>query len=562
MEIYYAAAVRSMSINWHNFIFGAFDPDATITLDKLPGAFWIQALFIRAFGVHLWVIVLPQILEGVLSVLVLYRVVRRLLGAVAGIIAASILVLSPVNVALNRGNISDTLLILCLLLAVDAALSAATSGSIGSIVATGVWMGAAFQAKMLEAWLILPAIWLFIALLSTSRWKAVLARIAAISVVAAAVSLSWMSVVSLVPASSRPYVDGSSNNSVFHQVFVYNGFSRVGSLSPDQVLDKTVGTHLPPPAAPSWERLFRGSLGRAGGWLLPAAVLTLLAGLITTRRRARGDPWRASFVLWGAWLIVLGVTFSAGSSLNSYYLATLSPAAAGLLAAGAHLAWKHRESLVVRLLVLSIMTITVAYGMFLLPSKGEGIGPWTAPLVIFAFVVAATVVCISRRLSERSETRVGFIVMCSILMLPTIASLSIATNGLGIFDTPFELHSTAIAVGAYFGTPTSESVLENLEAARDGAPYLMATQSSAVAAPFIFETGLEVLPIGGFAGVGPSPTLGRLRNLIGEGKFHLVIEARNSRDSRIVWIAQNCTVVPAPSTNPSKLSIYYCQPGD
>src|SRR5271155_3433899 len=112
LEIFYAAAVRSMSMSVHNFFFAAFDPAATITLDKLPGAFWVQALFVRVFGVHAWAIVAPQVIEGMLSVLVLYRIVRRLGGALAGIVAAAVLVLAPATVALNRGNISDTLLVL------------------------------------------------------------------------------------------------------------------------------------------------------------------------------------------------------------------------------------------------------------------------------------------------------------------------------------------------------------------------------------------------------------------------------------------------------------------
>ena len=131
LEPYYAAAVRSMSMSWHNFIFGAFDPAGTITLDKLPGAFWVQALAVRAFGVHTWVIVLPQAIEGVLTVLVLYRAVQRLAGPAAGLIAAAVLVVSPATVALNRGNISDSLMILLLVLAADAVSAALARGEPG-----------------------------------------------------------------------------------------------------------------------------------------------------------------------------------------------------------------------------------------------------------------------------------------------------------------------------------------------------------------------------------------------------------------------------------------------
>ncbi|MGH3125640.1 MAG: ArnT family glycosyltransferase [Streptosporangiaceae bacterium] len=159
LEGYYAAAVRSMSMSWHAFVFGAFDPAGTVTLDKLPGAFWIQALSVRAFGVHTWAIVAPQAIEGVLTVLVLYGAVRRLAGPAAGLIAALVLAVSPATVALNRGNISDTLMILLLVLAADAVSAAiaksraATAagrrpgpGSQGRLILAAVCVGLALQA--------------------------------------------------------------------------------------------------------------------------------------------------------------------------------------------------------------------------------------------------------------------------------------------------------------------------------------------------------------------------------------------------------------------------------
>ena len=168
LEPYYAAAVRSMSMSWHNFSYGAFDPAGTVTLDKLPGAFWIQALSVRAFGVHTWVIVAPQAVEGVLTVLVLYRAVRRLAGPVAGLIAAAVVAVSPATVALNRGNISDSLMILLLVLAADA-VSARSTGGWPRLLLAGLWVGLAFQAKMIEAWLVLPAFGLVYLLAARGR---------------------------------------------------------------------------------------------------------------------------------------------------------------------------------------------------------------------------------------------------------------------------------------------------------------------------------------------------------------------------------------------------------
>ena len=127
IEIYYAAAVRSMSMNLHNFIFAAFDPAGTVSTDKLPGAFWVQAVSVRLFGVHAWALVLPQVIEGALTILVLYHAVRRLAGPGGGLLAAGILAVSPATVALNRGNVSDTLMILLAVLAADATVTAMVS---------------------------------------------------------------------------------------------------------------------------------------------------------------------------------------------------------------------------------------------------------------------------------------------------------------------------------------------------------------------------------------------------------------------------------------------------
>ena len=217
-----------MSQSWHNFFFGAFDPWGTVSVDKLPGAFWLQALSVRLFGFHIWAMVLPQAIEGTLTVLVLYRAVRRVGGAGAGLVAAVALATTPVTILLNRGNISDSLLILLLVLAADATTAAFMTGRLQSLVLAGVWVGLAFQAKMLQAWIVLPALYLaYILAAPVASLERRVGRVALSVLAVVAVSLSWMCVVTLVPAHDRPYVDGSCDNSVFSQVFLYNGADRL-----------------------------------------------------------------------------------------------------------------------------------------------------------------------------------------------------------------------------------------------------------------------------------------------------------------------------------------------
>src|SRR6202044_103669 len=158
VEPFYGGAARSMSMSLHNFLYRAADPWATVSVDKLPGALWVQALSLRIFGFHIWALVLPQVVEGVLTVLVLYRAVRRLAGPVAGLTAATVLAVTPVTVLLSRGNVSDSLLILLLVLAADATSAALLTGPPRQLLIAGVWVGLAFQTKMIQAWLALPAL--------------------------------------------------------------------------------------------------------------------------------------------------------------------------------------------------------------------------------------------------------------------------------------------------------------------------------------------------------------------------------------------------------------------
>jgi 4-amino-4-deoxy-L-arabinose transferase-like glycosyltransferase len=568
LEGYYAAAVRSMSMSWHDFFFAAFDPAGTVSLDKLPGAFWIQALSVRAFGVNAWAIVLPQVLEGACSVLVLYRIVRRLCGPIAGLVAAFVLAVSPATVTLNRGNISDTLMVLLLLLAADATVAALTKGRQADMMLAGLWVGLAFQAKMVEAWLALPALGLPFLVAASGSWRRRLVRIGAMVAVAAVVSFSWMTVVTLTPSSTRPYVDGSHSDSLFEQVFVYNGFGRLDQASPNQLLTRAIGVRIPPPPPPGWNRLLTGAFGRDIGWLLPAALIALVAGLVDARGRPRGDPARTNAVLWGTWLLILTVVFSVGSSINSYYTAALSPAIAGLIGGGSVLAWRRRTSIWTRLTVAATVLMTATYAGWLLPTTGTGLPGWLEPAVLTAGTVIAGAVLVSLwPPATAALLSVGLAASAvAVMLVPAVASVSVAAERLGPFDTPFQPVAVTDGVRAFFTvTSATTRLLPRLEQVRRGAPFLMATETSALAAPFIFVSGQEVLPIGGYTGTIPEPSLAAVESMVHSGKFHLVLQSPSATDPRLVWIARHCLAVPQPTGRgiPSgpRYAIYYCLRG-
>jgi len=440
---------------------------------------------------------------------------------------------------------------------------------VGSVVLAGLWVGLAFQAKMIEAWLVLPALCLTYLIAYAGPVRARLIRLAVLVGVAAVVSLSWMTFVSLTPASQRPYVDGSQHNSVYEQVFEYNGFGRVGQASPNAQLGRTL--HIPflsvPAPRPAWNRLLQGPYGRDTAWLLPAALVSLAAGLVARRRQPRIDPVRAGVILWGTWLLTLGVVFSVSATINDYYLAALTPAIAATLGIGADLAWRARQTLAAQITVAASVLLTVGYAAWLLPSSGTGLPGWLKPAAV-VFGVAATgllMYVLLRRSRPGIVVAASLLVGLSLVLVPTVASQSVVANRLGPFDTPFQPTALSAFSKSFFGAPLTSSValVPKLESVRHGAPFLMAAQTSVVASSFIFATGQEVLPIGGYTGNTPSPSVRTLARLANAGDFHLVIAAEGTHDPRIAWVAQHCIHVssppPSPRTNPiGPFSLYYC----
>ena len=567
IEIYYAAAVRSMTMGVSNFFFGAFDPAGTVTTDKLPGAFWLQAVSAGLFGPRNWALVLPQVIEGTLTVLVLYRAVRQAAGPPAGLLAAGLLAISPATVALNRGNVSDTLMILLAVLAADSVISAISTGRRRPLLLAGLWVGLAFQAKMLEAWLLLPALAGCYLLAAPGGWLQRARRCGAMVLLAVVISLSWMSLVTAWPAGSRPYIDGSTGNSAFQQVFIYNGFGRLDQATPDQLVNRTIrlGLGISPP--PSWHRLLSGQLGRDTAWLLAAAVLALLAGLLARYRKPRTDLVRAGLVLWGTWLVTLFAVFSAATTINSYYTAALSPAVAGLLGIGLTLAWQHRERAWSWLALGAAVLATAGYATWLLPVSGTGLPGWLRPAAIG--VAATAVCCVAAAAWRRRAVALAAVALtlaaAAALIVPGVASAAVVQSGLGPFETPFESARQTADITAFlsagFQVKGSLITLENANAAF---PYLMATQTAVLAAPFIWASGREVVPIGGFTGTIPEPTLATLQDLIRTGFVATFLQSPTTTDPRLTWITRHCMNVTQRASarhTVLPLAVYVCLAG-
>ncbi len=580
LEPFYGGAARSMSMSWHDFIFGAADPWGTVSVDKLPGALWIQALSLRIFGFHVWALVLPQVVEGMLTVLVLYRAVRRVAGAGAAITAAVVMACSPIVILLDRGNISDSLLILLLVLAADATIGAVQTGSLRSLVWAGVLVGLAFQAKMLQAWLVLPALFLaYLVAAPVASFFRRVGHIALATVATVVVSLSWMSAVSLVPQSSRPYVDGSCNDSLFAQVFSYNGLSRLGDSFASRAGCNRSSTYLLTAAnysirhdigtsgiGASWDRLLRGPFGHDDAWLLLPALVATVWLLVLQGQRPRTDPLRAAVILWFAWLILTFGFFSGSTFLNSYYTAALIPPVAALCGMGFAAAWHRRRARVIRCALALLTAATVAITVALVPGY-VGIRTWIVASTVVVGLLAVGILSGSLRAGHDSvwATSVGPVLAAAAMLGGSAWASSLVVHAsLSPFDSPYAPvsvnHNTQEAAARF---PRDVALLKRFVANAPQDQAVDVFETSGLTGYYIMATGREFLPVGGFTGRVPAPPLAEFKDLVAEGRVTRVTVTTNplTRTPDLRWVVSHCTRTPAHAYDAierATRTVFYC----
>jgi 4-amino-4-deoxy-L-arabinose transferase-like glycosyltransferase len=421
---YYAPAVKSMSESWRAFFYGGYDPAASITLDKLPGAFQVEALSARIFGFSTWSVLLPQVVETALAVLALYSVVRRWMGPVAGLVAAAAFATTPIVAALAHAEIADTLLILLLILAAQAWQRAVAGGRLGWLVLSGAWVGLAFQVKMVQAWGVLPALAIGYLLAAPGRLPRRLGHVGLAGLATLAVSLSWITMVQLTPASARPYVDGSLNNSPFAMVFQYNLLSRYGMGS-----DTQLGTPGPGGGG-ALSFMVSDSIAPQVGWLYPLAVIGLVAGVWWRGRAPRTDVVRAGFLMWALWLAVHAVAFSTGRVAHSFYVVAVAPAVAALAGGGLVALWRaFRRGGRQRWVLPVALLASVAWAVYL-SGRFPTFLPWLRPVLVVlgvvgvALLVAVATVRGRRRLRARLALTALVAVLAALFVAPTAWAMS------------------------------------------------------------------------------------------------------------------------------------------
>ncbi len=406
---FYAAAVQAGTKSWKAFLFGSLDSSNFITVDKPAGFLWPMDLSARIFGLNSWSLLVPQALEGVATVGVLYATVRRWFGAPAGLIAGAVLALTPVATLMFRFDNPDALLVLLLTLSAYATTRAIESGRTRWLALAGTFLGLGFLAKMLAAFTVLPGLalaylWAGPPKIGKRVWQLLVGGAA---VVAAAGW--WVAIVLLTPAADRPYVSGSTDNNILNLTFSYNGLGRLtgneggvfGGAVPRE-FERELGQRLPDAAGPvrgfaggafggatGITRLFQADMGGQITWLLPAALIALAAMLWVSRRAPRTDRTRAAALAWGGWLLVTGLIFSYMSGIiHPYYTIALAPAIGALVGIGSVELWRARHTWFARAALAAALLVTAIWAWFLL-DRSPGWFPWLRVVIVVAGAVAA-----------------------------------------------------------------------------------------------------------------------------------------------------------------------------
>ncbi|MFJ6083182.1 glycosyltransferase family 39 protein [Streptomyces sp. NPDC092369] len=596
---FYSAAVQAGGESWKAAFFGASDAGNSITVDKPPVALWPMDLSVRLFGVGSWQILAPEALTGVATVGVLYAAVRRLYGPAAGLLAGALLALTPVAALMFRFNNPDALLALLMVCALYCFQRALEGHRVARwMVLTGVCFGLAFLVKTLQAWLILPAL---TAVYLVCAAQPVTRRIGHVLLAGAAIVVSagwWVALVELWPADSRPYVGGSTNNSFLDLTLGYNGLGRItgdeakgGAGGGGSVSSGALGGGSVPGGGGGAggrggeggiTRMFDSALGGQISWLLPAALILLVAALVVTRRAARTDPHRAGFLAWGGALLCTAVTFSFMSGIfHEYYTVALAPYVAALVAMGTVLLWRLRGRAVAAV-VLAVTVAVTAVWAFVLLGRVDG---WTAQLrwpVLVVGLLAAVGLALVRLLPRRLALGATGLALAAVLAGPasyTWATVTTAHTG----QTPLAGPASAADAQGH-GGPTGGGTGRAGGTGKGGAgrlggidavtPQLRATlvenaqDYTWVAATVASDnqtwlqlaTGRPVMPIGGFSGGDPAPTLARFQQYVADGKIHYFVAqggeeggfARDGEDSTgaqiSAWVTASFTARTVGST--------------
>jgi 4-amino-4-deoxy-L-arabinose transferase-like glycosyltransferase len=566
---YYAAAVRSMASSWHAFLYGSFDVAGVMTVDKPPLSLWVQALSVRAFGYHPLAILIPQALMGMATVALAYDLTRRRFGRVAGTVAGLVLALTPITVAISRHNNPDALVALCSVGALWCIVRGLEDGRTRWLVWAGVCVGLGFEAKMGAALLVVPALaaaWLWVA----PRGRAAAARaLAAGGAAMVVVGGAWPALMALTPAADRPWISGTSDNSILSLILDYNGVGRLdGQLGGPQGFGGAGGGGLFGGSSGPL-RLLNEALGGQAGWLLGFALVAGVAVLVATHLR-RGDPRTGWLIAAGGSFATIAIAFSAAKGIfHPYYVSLLAPFTATLAGAG-------MAELAERGLVAAILApLAVAAGVLVevkVLHDNTGSLSWLPPLLLVGGITGAAALANLTRPRARLAALAATVALLLVAPATWAAqTLGHATNGTfpagGPTASGFGFGGGggfAGGGGGPFGGSDGIAQATAYATAHGGGTVVVSSQTSAAAS--IISDGADVAGIGGFSGRESAVSVAWLDQAIRDGRIRWVLttggqgfgagnDGRTGSTTAMAAVQRSCTPVTTVS------GLYDCAAG-
>jgi 4-amino-4-deoxy-L-arabinose transferase-like glycosyltransferase len=427
---FYSAAVQAGTKSWKAFFFGSSDASNFITVDKPPASLWVMEISARLFGVNAWSILVPQALEGVATVGLLFITVRRWFSPGAALLAGAVLALTPVATLMFRFNNPDALLTLLLTAAAYATVRAIEAGRTRWLVIAGALIGFGFITKMLQALILIPVLALVYLLAGPPKLGKRILQLVYGGIAVVVAGGWWVAAVQLTPAADRPYIGGSTDNNLLNLIFGYNGFGRLsgnetGSVGGGGFGGGGAGSMWGPVG---WNRLFLSEMGGQISWLIPGALIGLLAVLWLTRRAPRTDRIRAGFLIFGGWLLVTGLTLSfAHGIIHPYYTIVLAPAIGALVGMGGATLWARRTELFPRLALAAAILASIAWAFVIL-----GWSPHWYPalrwVILIVGIGAALAIALIPRARGLLAAGIASFGIASIIAAPAAYSLNTAAT--------------------------------------------------------------------------------------------------------------------------------------
>ncbi len=603
---FYEASARSMSQSWRALFFGAFDPAGTVTLDKLSGFAVPQALSVRLFGMSTSSLALPQVIEGLVTVWACALIGLRWLGRTGGLVAAAAAASTPIFVSMFAHPMEDGLLTMALAVAVLWWQRAALTARWWPLLVAGAFIGVGFQAKMMQAWFVIPALLVGTLVAVGGPWARRIGRAAILLVSSVAASLSWMLAMQIVPAASRPFVDGSTDNDVFAMVFGYNGIDRLFPNAIAGAVHSGGGGSASGAPSDAAFKLFDPTYLTQIGWLYPAALLAIglgvwrwwwpparrgtdvgvdaqgvdAQGVDAQGADAQGavstGAHRAMFSVVVIWVVTGAGVLSAARMPHTAYLSAIGVQLALLAALAASEAVRLRASeRVLERAVLPVLVIVQGGWALMLAWWSRLPLPLALPLAGVTLLGAVAAAWGALRLPSRvgptgMRAALAMAGVVAIVAGPALFSAQVLDSsrdgsggdayvgikpaaGAPAAGRAFSVSAPQLWGGAAGITPPLIELLGAVRSAgggEDGRPLFL-TDSWSVAAPIINSTGQEVLTDGGYSGQATVFTADQVRAEIAAGVHLLVVKDRAAKTDP-VWVAvraSSCSTLRSwPST--------------